>query len=79
MDGKQKVAYAQIEVNLAQVDKLLRECEQLAEENAVEFHWTTPNDTSLDYIPESKPRNVEDEDEGWYSSLSGWVSSSDYC
>lgn len=75
MNGKQKQAYAKIETNLAEIQRLIKECEGIAEENEISFNLRTPR-KDMEYIPESAPQ-----EDPWNSSdtVSGWMTSSDYC
>lgn len=75
MDDIQRQAYARIQAKLKEIDNLINECVKIADDNAVEFHLRNPR-SGADYIPESLKK-----EDPWNESdtISGWMSSSDYC
>lgn len=55
---------------------LLKEATQISEESGVSFYFSMSY-TDYEYIPQKLADERKNDD--WYSSLAGWVSSSDRC
>lgn len=92
-EDTRREALGKIAENLKQVDKLLAEIAEVANQAGVRADWTAPNDTELTYYPLYPGERDEVETDGndswggWNSSscewdessTTGWKSSSDRC
>ena len=76
-DPSKESALDKIEAKKKQIQKLLAECEQIAEESTVSFVYRGPDYTGYTYIP--KPTWVTSTDVCDQNLSFGWRSSSDNC
>jgi len=81
---KQKIAVKRneaknlIEEKLNQINDLVNECKELADEYELDFYLNPSGNGGVNYYS-TKNLFKEDSDDDWSSSSEGWVSSSDNC
>lgn len=77
MTDERKEANAKISKKLAEATALIRECEAIADEFGVEFHWDGPEYGMGGYYT---PDFEHSDEESWYNSdETGWQASSHSC